>query len=309
MSAPGTKPPKVSNLKRLTTTKDTSNDDDFEERSPSIHATFPLDGYLAGQEACGKLFRKLLKPLAVSDVRLKMAVKSFSMNLSNFIPQIFDDPTGQLNVAIQSFIVTPICRRLYGLLCHYVYWNIVHPFAHKVSVVCRKQFPVMMFALANRTSTMSNSKGHVNNSRQRSMLSLTSSSFHHDDDEAFSSEDIKTFRSRSSLDIESSEDESDEVSQLPFPAASRCQITFLQDEDSINSSDQSIGGGMHGLGGGSVPGRTLHSNQRSTGTGSVASHASLSSEEKELLYLQLEDCISQMHAVVRIPLCKRECLV
>jgi hypothetical protein len=311
VSAPGSKPPRLSScatgakLTASTRSQAFNPSDDEEEdggQSPSIHVTFPVEGYLPGQEASSKVFRKLLKPLAVSDVRLKMAVKSFSMNLSNFIPQIFDDPTGQLNVAIQKFIATPICRRLYGLLCHHVFWNIVHPFAHKVILVCRKEFPTMMYAQASaQSSAMSlESRASMNLSRRESMLSITSPNFHNVD-EGVSNEEIKTFDSATSHGFSSDDNDNEHTIQRRTPfSSSLSQDGNDPNHHSNHHPDTDLE--MHELA--SVDDYTQQSNtQCSVDLGSLASTASLSCEEKEMLYLQLEDCISQMHAVVRVTAC------
>lgn len=301
MSAPGSKRPVLGGTGRdksipifaqdlynqRSSTPNTLSRDDM---SPSIHVTFPCDGYIPGQEASSKLFKKMIKPLAVSDVRLKMAVKSFSMSLANFVPQIFDDTTGLLNVSIQKFISTPTCRRLYGLLCHHIYWNLVHPFAHKVMMACRKQFPQMLFAHQHSSLGYGNSSqaASVAASRRNSMLSIASTSFHTSDidDEMPHEEELKRFDSRG---VSSDCDEFDHF-RIPFAIMSTDEGDRM---DAISRPPQDA------VSLGSVNGMT---NAYSV-PGSMTSNVSLSNEEKELLYVQLEDCISQMHAVVSNRIC------
>lgn len=252
---------------------------------------------MPAQEANGKLFKKMLKPLAVSDVRLKMAVKSFSMTLSNFIPQIFDDPTGQLNVAIQSFIATPICRRLYGLICHHVFWNLVHPFAHKVMLACRKQFPMMMYAQASVQSSMGlGSKASIHRSRAEGMLSLTSPTFHYDEDNdevtKETKEEIRTFDSSTSDGGSLDEHEHDGTNGARMARLVSRESYDEYDPDQDHNHDLAL----HEMNSVGLDSSAQYSN--SMGQPSMASHSSLSCEEKELLYVQLEDCITQMHNVV-----------
>lgn len=275
VSSPGSRPPVMRCTNRETNQAQdkTSNSEGHDEMSPSIHVTFPCDGYVPAQEASSKLFKKLVKPLAVSDVRLKMAVKSFSMNVATFVPQIFEDPTGMLNLSIQKFISAPICRRLYGLLCHHIFWNIVHPFAHKVMQACRKQFPHMIFV--NQASMQNLNRATMTASRRNSMMSLTSNSFHDEDANAINDDDTKHFDSRA---VSSDNDDMDIGRRVPF------SMTSMDENDVYDASslDQSQCTNEY-----SIP-------------GSMTSNVSLSNEEKELLYVQLEDCISQMHAVVSI---------
>ena len=279
VSAPGTKPrPATSGSSSLSVTfhdysqsKRLNGDD---ATSPSIHVSFPVDGFIPGQEACTKLFRKMIKPLAVSDVRLKMAVKSFSMALSNFVPQIFDDPTGQLNMTIQKFIAAPVCRRLYGLLCHHVFWNIVHPFAHKVILACRKQFPKLIFTMGRTNSAMAfGNEDSMTRSRRDSMLNLTSPTFHASDE--VNRDEIRTFESAFS---------SDDYDLTPTRT----------NDDSDHEADV-----MQELVGGES--FTLKSHPYPVEE-SICSTESLSCEEKEMLYVQLEDCVSQMYALVSLTL-------
>jgi TRAP-type C4-dicarboxylate transport system substrate-binding protein len=58
-------------------------------------------------------------------------VHTFLSSLADYIPGVKMDKTFKVFSAIRTLLKTNSCVRLYGLLIHYVYWNILHPAARK----------------------------------------------------------------------------------------------------------------------------------------------------------------------------------
>jgi hypothetical protein len=150
----------------------------------------------------------------------------------------------------------------------------------------------MMYLLANTQSSMDlGSKASVTRSRRDSMRSLTSPTFHHSLDEQENKDEIRTFQSSASHAY-SSTDEHEDDDHLAARRTTFASSSYSQ--DSHHDHDHDARDLL------SVDSSAQHSKNQYSANQSIASSASLSSEEKELLYLQLEDCISQMHAVVSL---------
>ena len=56
-------------------------------------------------------------------------MKVFVSSLGDYVPVIKTDKKGQLFKSVRRMLSTASCVRLYGLLTHFCYWNIIHPAA------------------------------------------------------------------------------------------------------------------------------------------------------------------------------------
>jgi hypothetical protein len=81
-----------------------------------------------------------MRPLAVNDPRIDLSIQSYMENVELFIPTLRHDSTyNEILYLIENIIKYSDCKRLYGLLCHYVYWNIIHPFARRTLLLLREK--------------------------------------------------------------------------------------------------------------------------------------------------------------------------
>lgn len=77
-------------------------------------------------------FKVLLKPPEFDNDDVLCAVHSFMKGLADYIPSIRHDKSFQTIKATRKLLREPDCVRLYGLLVHFCYWNIIHPVVKKV---------------------------------------------------------------------------------------------------------------------------------------------------------------------------------
>jgi vacuolar-type H+-ATPase subunit H len=72
-------------------------------------------------------FKLLLKPPDFDRDDLLCSAHSFLSFLVEYIPSVKLDPTLEVLKAIRSLVKSPACIRLFGLLIHYQYWNVIYP--------------------------------------------------------------------------------------------------------------------------------------------------------------------------------------
>lgn len=77
-------------------------------------------------------FKVLLKPPEFDNDDIMCAVQSFMKSLADYIPSIKYDKTFDTIKAIRKLVSHDDSVRLYGLLTHFCYWNIIYPVAKKV---------------------------------------------------------------------------------------------------------------------------------------------------------------------------------
>ena len=92
-------------------------------------------------EVTSKDFKKMMEPLNIVDGDVVKFAMSFSDNLVEFVPLIKEDKTGRVYEKLKMFLSSPSCVRLYCLLCHFCYWNIIHPSARKALIEAKNANP------------------------------------------------------------------------------------------------------------------------------------------------------------------------
>ena len=87
----------------------------------------PIVDSLGIKEIQSKHFKSMLRPLSVGPQQVKIPVETFVGALADYVPSILDDTSGRLYTKLSYFLKSDSCVRLYGLLSHFIYWNIIHP--------------------------------------------------------------------------------------------------------------------------------------------------------------------------------------
>lgn len=72
-------------------------------------------------------FGSLLYPPVIEEKLLLKPVFKFCASLVDYVPRVRRDKTGKLFEGIGRMLESNACVRLYGLLCHFLYWSIIHP--------------------------------------------------------------------------------------------------------------------------------------------------------------------------------------
>lgn len=87
----------------------------------------PMVDSLGIEEIKSKKFKSMLRPLSVGPQQVKIPVETFIVALVDYVPSILEDTSGRLYTKLSYFLKSDSCVRLYGLLSHFIYWNIIHP--------------------------------------------------------------------------------------------------------------------------------------------------------------------------------------
>lgn len=89
----------------------------------------PLLNILDINEIIGEKFKILLKPPKFDRDDLLFSIHTFMSSIIDFIPAVKLDKTYSIFKEIRMLLKSSECLRLYGLLIHFCYWNIIHPAA------------------------------------------------------------------------------------------------------------------------------------------------------------------------------------
>jgi hypothetical protein len=87
----------------------------------------PLINLVNIDELIGEKFKLLLKPPKFDRDDLLFSIHTFMSSIVDYIPSVKLDKTYQIFKDIRNLLKSVECIRLYGLLVHYAYWNIIHP--------------------------------------------------------------------------------------------------------------------------------------------------------------------------------------
>lgn len=108
------------------------------------HATsdvaLPLYAIVLEDQSIAEKFKILLTPPQFDRDDLLCSVHTFMLSLVDYIPSVKRDETYALFRAIKALLNGAEVIRLYGLLVHYCYWNIIHPAARQAMIGVREQF-------------------------------------------------------------------------------------------------------------------------------------------------------------------------
>ena len=285
-----------------------------------VEITYPFITKIPFLEIKSSNFQQLIKPLAVSDSRLKMSIKSFCSSLSDFVPRIFDDSTGKMNVVIQKFLGCLLCRRLFGLLCHYAFWNIVHPFARHTLLNAKNQhldafrglnqqknenFDLTTSAFARRKSMMKFTAS--NQDTLKKIVNITSPTIEINPKNIIKGGlilnrtvgMINANRALNGFGVNAIE--SNLLTGSPGIQARAPHVAFQPDNNNNNSPQR------HPINININNNNNAHTKEFETQASStnsagvtLSSDASLTSEEKEILYCQLEECLNKLHTQVEL---------
>ncbi len=86
---------------------------------------------LGASEVIKAPFKKMLTPLVFNDDQIGIPLGRFCASIMDYAPSIGTDETGKAYEKILDILTNVDSLRLYGLLSHYCYWNIIHPFARR----------------------------------------------------------------------------------------------------------------------------------------------------------------------------------
>lgn len=97
--------------------------------APTLDLSEPLHNLINLNEVIGEKFKVLLKPPKFDRDDILFSIHTFMSSIIDYIPSVKLDKTYQIFKDIRTLLKSPECIRLYGLLIHYCYWNIIHPAA------------------------------------------------------------------------------------------------------------------------------------------------------------------------------------
>jgi hypothetical protein len=211
------------------------------------------------EEVVSKSFVEMLSPLAYSETLVFTSLSMYCQSIIEFVPRLRTER--KYFNQICTLISSPICVRLFGLLAHFCYWNILHPFARNSIVRCRDicDNPEALDQLLRDLLVPSKSR-----SRKRS-----------------DSDDIVTKLMN----------ENEHESEIKMPLDREKAFQTLQDglgaERKISTEGSLDSFGVMGDGG-------LAEDSNFT----LNSDTSLAAAEKEVLFVQIEKCLMKIHSMM-----------
>ncbi len=77
-------------------------------------------------------FQHLLYPPEFTNEDMDGSIFLFCSGIGQYAPRVKDDKTGGLVQKVKECVGSRSAHKLYGLLCHYAYWSILHPWVRDV---------------------------------------------------------------------------------------------------------------------------------------------------------------------------------
>ncbi|RYH20456.1 hypothetical protein EON65_23375, partial [archaeon] len=90
-------------------------------------------------------FRILMKPPEFDRDDLLCSVHNFISGLADYVPSIRNDKTFTVFKSIRSFLTSNDSSRLFGLLIHFTYWNVIHPTARSTMRAIKELTDLQLF--------------------------------------------------------------------------------------------------------------------------------------------------------------------
>jgi len=206
------------------------------------------------------IFKQLLVPLDIPEEGIRSHVKNFNSALRDHMPKeaIREDELE----AIRGFLASPFCVRFFGLLAHFAYWNMIHPFARR---------GLKFLKMYNKIHSTSN-KVPSTNDLQHTGLNATDNT-----------------NSANTVPVTDGTEDDDDFAAKSMNGFRLTKLASFFEKKSLNSFDdrkKSINMWETD--------NDLHSLQSTESYRTLASEQSLTPGEKELIYLQLEECLQEM---------------
>jgi hypothetical protein len=84
-------------------------------------------------------FKIMLKPPEFDNDDILCAIQIFMRSITDYIPSIKQDKTFTVSKSIRSMLDHPETVRFFGLMIHYCYWNIIHPLTRNIMNTIKQQ--------------------------------------------------------------------------------------------------------------------------------------------------------------------------
>lgn len=98
----------------------------------TLDVTSPAHGLLTANDLQSKEFLNILEPPGFDEADVETSVSLFCASLSDYCPRMKQDLTGRLFASVKTLLCSTLSVRLYGLLCHFCYWNVLRPWVRNV---------------------------------------------------------------------------------------------------------------------------------------------------------------------------------
>jgi len=98
----------------------------------TLDVTSPAHGLLTANDLQSKQFLAILDPPGFDEADVETSINLFCASLSDYCPRIKQDLTGRLFASVKTLLCSALSVRLYGLLCHFCYWNVLRPWVRNV---------------------------------------------------------------------------------------------------------------------------------------------------------------------------------
>ncbi len=77
-------------------------------------------------------FKNMLNPPDFQASDMEGSIHLFCSSMGQYAPRVKEDKTGHLHDEVKKVLNCHLAKKLFGLLCHYTYWNILHPWVRDV---------------------------------------------------------------------------------------------------------------------------------------------------------------------------------
>eukprot|EP01031_Cornospumella_fuschlensis_P027345 gene27345-33030_t len=118
----------------------------------TVNVCEPLYFIAREDKATAEKFRILMRSPEFDRDDLLCSVHNFISGLADYVPSIRNDKTFTVFKSIRSFLSSSDSCRLFGLLVHFTYWNVIHPTARSTMRAIKELTDLQLFVTVDLQS-------------------------------------------------------------------------------------------------------------------------------------------------------------
>lgn len=99
---------------------------------------------LGKEEIASSNFLQMMDPLKFTEQQILNPISKFTVRLTEFLPRLIKEKSDRMHRSMMRVLTSNATIKLYGLMCHFCYWNIIHPCVRKAILLLKEVDPTAL---------------------------------------------------------------------------------------------------------------------------------------------------------------------
>ena len=95
-------------------------------------------------EIASSNFLQMMEPLKFTQEQILNPISKFTVRLTEYLPRLLREKTDRMYRSMMRVLTSNATIKLYGLMCHFCYWNIIHPCIRKTILLLKEVDPTAL---------------------------------------------------------------------------------------------------------------------------------------------------------------------